>query len=55
MKSPANNLYGTTASRLIVVEWIAPKTEGGIAELNIYAESTQVVHVNYNAQGVLQR
>ena len=55
MKSPANNLYGTTASGLIVVEWIAPKTEGGLAELNIYAESNQVVHVNYNAQGVRQR
>ena len=54
MKSPANNLYGATASGLIVVEWIAPKTEGDLAELNIYAESNRVVHVNYNAQGVLQ-
>ena len=55
MKSPANDLYGTTAAGLIVVEWIAPKTEGGLAELNIYAEENRVVHVNYNAQGVLQR
>jgi hypothetical protein len=49
------NAFETTAAGKVVVEWIAPRTQGGLAELNIYVESNQVVHVNYNAQGVLQR